>query len=76
MKDITIKATMLKKELTIFGICFAVANLINVYAIISRETRWIELIAMLHVVLILSGMFYGLVFGVRFIGRVFKKKNN
>jgi len=74
MKDIIIKAASIKRELIIFGICFIIANLINVYAIVSRNTRWIELISMLHIVFVLSIILYGIFWLIRSLLSLFGKK--
>ena len=70
MKDITIKGSVLKKELTVWLICFAIANLVNIYAIISRDTQWKELITMMHIVILLSVLFYGIAWLGRLIVRL------
>ena len=51
MKDITITASRLRKELILFLVCFAAAFGINIYSIAKFETDWSELLSQLHVVL-------------------------
>ncbi len=70
MKDITIKGSVLKKELIVWLICFAIANLVNIFAIISRDTQWKELITMMHIVILLSILFYGIAWLGRLIVRL------
>ena len=73
MKDIIIKGSVLKKEIIIFSICFILANLLNIYAIASRHTRWIELLTMLHIVLAFTFILYGIYFLFRKLFRLFFK---
>lgn len=43
MKDIMIDTDRQKTEIITFLVCFAIATLLNVYAIISYDTPWSEL---------------------------------
>lgn len=65
MKDIILKANLLKRELAILAICFIAAFLLNVYSIIKYNTNWIELATCLHIVIILSFLIYVILAVVR-----------
>ncbi len=67
MKDITIKASQLRKELIIFVVCFVAAFGLNIYSIAKFETDWSEILGQLHVVLGITIIIYLLVALIRFI---------
>ncbi|MDT8400326.1 MAG: hypothetical protein RQ743_01420 [Bacteroidales bacterium] len=67
MKDLVIKGNRIKRELIILGIMFLFAAIINVIGIIKHDTRWIELLSQLHVVIILMFILYALLWLVRAI---------
>ncbi len=77
MKDIIIKRKFYIRELKLFLVMFIIAFLFNIYAIISFDTRWIELISQLHIMLLLAFIFYVIVAVFRiiawFIRRLVKK---
>ena len=58
MKDITISGKRIRNELKWLLGCFAAAIIFNIYAIISYQTSWKEFFTSLHVVVILSLVFY------------------
>jgi hypothetical protein len=58
MKDITISGRRIKIELKWLLGCLVAAIVFNVYAIIRYETSWAEFFSSLHVVVILSFVFY------------------
>jgi len=58
MKDLIIKASVLKKELKLWIILLIGAFFVNVYAIIVHSGGWVEMITQLHVVIILSLVLY------------------
>lgn len=58
MKDLIIKASVIKKELKIWFMLLIGAFFVNVYAIIVHSGDWIELITQLHIVVILSLVLY------------------
>ena len=60
-RDTTITAIVKRRELIIFGVCFLGAYLMNVIGIIQNHSPAKELITQLHVVLLVSGVFYGVV---------------
>ena len=58
MKDITISGKRIRTELKWLLGCFVAAIIFNVYAIIRYQTSWAEFFSSLHVVVILSLVFY------------------
>ncbi len=64
-RDTTITASAKRRELIIFGVCFLAAYLMNVIGIIQNHSPVKELITQLHVVLLVSGVFYGVVILLR-----------
>lgn len=80
MKDIKFKLTAKrqKTELIIWGICFLIAFLLNVYSIIAFDTEWKELYTQLLWVLSLSIGFYFIILFLRLlywlIRSIFSKK--
>ena len=65
MKDITISGKRIRTELKWLLGCFVAAFIFNVYAIIRYQTSWAEFFSSLHVVVILSLLFYLLLFFFR-----------
>jgi uncharacterized integral membrane protein len=57
---------------------FIIALLLNIYAIISFDTSWMELISQFHIMLLLAFIFYFIIGVFRIIawlvGRLVKKK--
>lgn len=78
MKDIIIKRKFYIRELKIFLVMFIIALLLNIYAIISFDTSWMELISQFHIMLLLAFIFYFIIGVFRIIawlvGRLVKKK--
>jgi hypothetical protein len=70
MKDLTIKADRIRKELFFLGISFVVALLINFVSIIIYKTSLIELITTLHITAILTIPIYFLFIFIRFISHL------
>lgn len=58
MKDLHITSTTLLREFRIWAGLLLLAFLTNVYAIIIHDGQWSELLSQLHVVLILSMVYY------------------
>ena len=58
MKDITIPGKRIRTELKWLMGCFIAAIIFNVYSIIRYQTSWAEFFTTLHVVVILSLVFY------------------
>ena len=67
MKDITISGKRIRTELKWLLGCFVAALIFNVYAIISYQTSWKEFITSLHVVVLLSLVFYVLLLFFRLL---------
>jgi len=66
-KDTRISAASKKRELNIFLVCFALAIILNVFAIIKHGSPVRELLTQLHVVALLALFFYGLVVVLRIL---------
>jgi hypothetical protein len=58
MKDIVISSKRIRIELITLAICFVVANLLNLYAIIAYKTSFVELLTQLGYVFIFSLVLY------------------
>lgn len=58
MKDIIITKECQKKELYIFGVCFIIAFIINVLAVVIYKTSWIEIISQIGYVIVISIVLY------------------
>jgi len=71
MKDILIKGIAIRRELFFWLFSFAASILINIYSIIKYNTRWIELLTQLHVVLALSILIYLILLACRGVYKVF-----
>lgn len=58
MKDTIITARRKKTELLTILICFLIANLVNVYSIISYRTPFAELITSIGYVIVATAVLY------------------
>ncbi|MDR1631773.1 MAG: hypothetical protein LBR97_02655 [Dysgonamonadaceae bacterium] len=58
MKDTVITAKRKKTEIITLVVCFIIANLINLYAIIRYKTSYTELFSMLGYILVLTVVLY------------------
>ena len=80
MKDVVIKGKWIKRELILLAVIFFLALIINMIGIVKHDTRWIEMLSQIHVVLILTLLVYALVWLARLIIFVvilpFRKKSN
>lgn len=80
MKDIIISSKQLKKELRIIAICFIVAFLINIAAVIKYKTPWTEIFSQIGYVIVITFILYFVVVLVRLLVRLilklFKKSNS
>jgi hypothetical protein len=65
MTEITIKLPPLRKEMWLLALSFALAILVNIYAIYTFRTPWIELITSLPWVFAATLVLYGLIGLVR-----------
>ncbi len=67
MKDITIRSSSIIRELLILLAMLIAAIFTNVYAIHTYDGQWGELLSQIHIVLILSVVYYLIVALVRSI---------
>jgi len=78
MKDITIKAGNIKRELWIFAVVFIFTFGLNIYSILHYKTSWSELYTHLYVVVLMSIFFYCVIAVLRLligmISKLFRKK--
>lgn len=58
MKDFIITVKRKKIEIVTWLICFAIANLLNLYSIIAYNTKFIELITSIGYVVVFSIILY------------------
>jgi hypothetical protein len=72
-RDTVITGKRKKQELIIYALCFAAAFIFNIVGIIIYQTPAIELLTQLHVVFLLSWVFYFLVAVFRLLVWVVKK---
>lgn len=73
MKDIVIKSKQIKRELYIALAAFAIAIMLNIYAILKYKTQWTELFSQLGYVLALSVVIYLLALVVRLVVLAIRK---
>jgi len=72
MKNITVSAGRVKKELIFFLISILFALIMNIYSIIIYQTQWIELITTLHITFLLSIVIYIIIGIFRIIWRLLR----
>lgn len=72
MKDIVFTKRRQKKELLIFGICFAIGFFMNLISIIVYKTPWYEIFTQIGYVFVIAVIFYILLAIVRSIIRLVK----
>ncbi len=78
MKDIVFTKKRQKKELLIFGVCFAIGFLMNLISIIIYKTPWYEIFSQLGYVFVIALVLYILLSIIRGIIKLIKsigKKN-
>lgn len=78
MKDIVFTKERQKKELLIFGVCFAIGFLMNLISIIIYKTPWYEVFSQLGYVFVIALVLYILLSIVRGVIKLIKsigKKN-
>ncbi len=73
MKDTVISARVKRREITIWLVCFAVANIVNWAAIIRFSTPWYEVFTQLGYVTVTSLLLYGLVMLLRIAWYVLRR---
>jgi hypothetical protein len=59
MKDTVITASRKKRELMILLICFVAAYILNIIGIVQHGAPASELVTQLHLVLLITVIFYG-----------------
>lgn len=67
MKDFTVKASGIRKELYIFLVSFLAALGVNIYSIVTYKTDWSEIVSQLHIVLAVAVLIYLLVLVFRIL---------
>jgi len=67
MKDIIIKGSRIVKELKYLLICYIIANLVNVYAIVNYNTEWMELLTWQRFIIFIAVIFYAFTVIIRLI---------
>jgi uncharacterized membrane protein len=69
MKDtiLTLTARRKKKELLLIALCFVIANIVNLAAIISFDTSWAELFSQIGYVVIITAILYIVVLVLRLL---------
>lgn len=72
MKDIVFTKRRQKKELLIFGICFAIGFFMNLISIIVYKTPWYEIFTQIGYVFVIAVILYILLAIVRSIIRLVK----
>ncbi len=78
MKDIVFTKKRQKKELLIFGVCFAIGFLMNLISIIIYKTPWYEIFSQLGYVFVIALVLYILLSIIRGFIKLIKsigKKN-
>ena len=73
MKDITIKAVCIKRELWIFLGVFIFCFGLNIFSILHYKTSWSELYTHLYVVVLMSILLYCIIAGARLLIRILSK---
>lgn len=58
MKDVTIKGSMIRRQLVYAGVCLAIAFGLNVYSIIHFDRPWVELVSQLGFVVVIAAVLY------------------
>lgn len=65
MKDLTITAEQIRKELLLLLICFVIAEGVNVFSMIKYGTPWTELFTQIGFVLIITALLYVILIAIR-----------
>ena len=73
MKDIIIPGKTIQRELWTLASCFIIANLINLYAILTYNTNFSELLTMIGYVTVTTLVLYGTWSFLRFVFVLIKK---
>ena len=75
MKDIVFTRKRQKKELLIFGFCFAIGFLMNLISIIVYKTPWYEIFTQIGYVFVIGVVLYLLLAIVRSLIKLIKSIN-
>ena len=73
MKDTVISAAVKRRELKIWLVCFIVANIVNLTAIIKYQTPWYEIFTQIGYVVVSSLLLYGLLLLVRIAYKILRR---
>lgn len=73
MKDIIITSERIKKELRVILLCFAIAFMVNVGAIIAFKTPWYEMFTQIGYVIVITLLLYLVVLIIRLIWHAIKR---
>jgi hypothetical protein len=71
MKDTIIKASWKRRELVVLLISFIAAFIFNIYAVIRYSSPFKEIFTQIHIVLIVTLVFYAIITLLRLIWWVF-----
>ena len=73
MKDIVISGKTIKRELVIFALCLAAAEICNLFAIVKYSRPAVELLSQLGFVVILAALIYFTAWIVRILVKIIIK---
>lgn len=65
MKDLTITAKQIRRELIYLLVCFVIAEGVNIFSMIKYETPWTEFFTQIGFVLIITAALYIILIAVR-----------
>lgn len=65
MKDLTITAKQIRRELILLLVCFVIAEGVNIFSMVKYETPWTEFFTQIGFVLIITAALYIILIAVR-----------
>ena len=65
MKDLTITAKQIRRELILLLVCFVIAEGVNIFSMIKYETPWTEFFTQIGFVLIITAALYIILIALR-----------
>lgn len=65
MKDLTITAKQIRRELILLLVCFVIAEGVNIFSMIKYETPWTEFFTQIGFVLIITAALYIILIAIR-----------
>ena len=65
MKDLTITAKQMRRELVLLLVCFVIAEGVNIFSMIKYGTPWTEFFTQIGFVLIITAALYIILIAVR-----------